>query len=345
MNIKKLISTVLVSTILLSGVSAMAADNSEQQLIANKASAQIVPANYTGLVKEVISSSSKITAIIIEEDDTQKTLQRFNIANNTAIIDNNTGVATDLKNLKKEDKIGIIASPFSTRSIPPQSSTYVVLTNIENSSTAKLLRIEDITKKEDGTFSLIDDAKMYKVAIDKDTVLLPYRTKQIVKPESLNKNDFVLVWADFMTMSIPAQMTAKKLVLLSGVSFYGQNVNNVSKDSVIVDVQKKTVLVNGKEVKVSEAKTPLFYKNKFGIYMYQLKSIAEALGYKVKWVVGENRVDVTKDNVSYSLDTCDRNQCSAILKKIPEFEFVNGRTYVTKDYFESTLNINFTVKD
>lgn len=300
MSFKKMFLMLLIASFVFGGAAAYAAAGGTDNTGAPAIYEEKVPISlqYTGSVAEIIKDSGFISALIITEGNDESTARRFNISDYTVVIDNESGTAESLSAIKVGDQVSVIASPMSTFSIPPQSPAYVILTNIQNKAPAKLLQTGPISRKADGTMTILDTENNYLVSITKDTILAPYRTKQIVFPEDIREGDYILVWSEIMTLSIPAQMTADMAVLLTAYDF-------------------------GK------------------IPMLPVRSIAEGMGFEVKWISESQTVELKKDSLTFSMKIGSNTYVSKgqdlALNSAPEI--INGRTYVPAAFFTEIMGI------
>lgn len=353
MSIKKLISIALISILLISVSSAYANDSTLLTMEDPVVVAEKLPmaVSYFGVVSEVITEDTKVVAIIITEDGLNSE-RRFNILEETVVIDNESYFAENLTSIKKDDKITVYASPISTFSIPPQSSAYVILTNIQNKAPAKLMKVQDIAKVEDGSLKITDVDNQYLAGITKNTVILPYRTRQFVTMDSIEKEDYILIWSEIMTLSIPARMTADSVVLLNGFVFGNSTKDQADISSevprinkVIVSTQAGVISAKGKEICCEPNET--FYKNKNGVYMLPIRAISEALGYNVQWTSEGKRVDIVKGAETYNLNIgkreCGKQKMLLILNNEPELR--NGLTYVPIEFLTEVMELETVIDD
>ena len=313
----------IITTFLFGGASAYAAESTPDSTTLPSTSEDKLPISlqYTGSVTEIIKDNEIVSALVITEGNDENTARRFNISDVTVIINNENGLAESLSAIKVGDKVSVIASPMSTFSIPPQSPAYVILTNIQNKVPAKLMQVGTISQKADGTMAILDTENNYLVSITKDTVLAPYRIKQIVVPEDIQKGDYILVWSEIMTLSIPAQMTADMAVLLTGYDF------------------GKIPMPAQPALKVADDTT---FKNNAGETMLPVRSIAEGMGFEVKWIRETKTVELKKDSITFSMkigsNTYENRGQDQALKSAPEI--YNNRTYVPTAFFTEIMGVS-----
>lgn len=128
-------------------------------------------------------------------------------------IDENTLVAdTELipTEIKEGDLVTAIVSTMTTRSLPPQSYAFYVIVR-ENAETAAPIYMT-VDKVENGL--IVSEDGNYEVSFENAEVAM-YKTKNIVKAEELTKGSEIFVYADVMTMSIPALVNPTKIIVKS----------------------------------------------------------------------------------------------------------------------------------
>ncbi len=354
MYFKNLVSIALISTVLLTNSFAYASDNISLTMENPVVVAEKMPTalSYSGVVREILTEDTKLSAFIITEDGLNSD-RRFNISEKTVVIDNESAVAQSITSIKKGDKISVYASPISTFSLPPQSMAYVILANIQKKAPAKLIKVQEIANSENGSLKITDTDNQYVVGVTKDTVLLPYRTRQIVTMDSIEKGDYILVWSEIMTMSIPAQITADRVVLLKGFDFdnsandqeyTGSEVPQC--DKIIISTQAGVISVNGKEISFNVPKET-FYRNEDGVYMLPVRAVSEELGYKVLWDNKGKRVDIVKGAKTFTLNIgnkeCGKQKMRQLLENAPEIK--KGLTYVPIEFFSEIMEIEVVIND
>ena len=130
----------------------------------------------------------------------------LNIDENTRVLDTNL-IPTQVK---EGDLVTAVASTMTTFSIPAQSYAYYVIVR-PNAETAAPIYMT-VGSVKDGVIASEDGN--YEVTFENAEVSM-YRTKNIVKAEELTKGSEIFVYADVMTMSIPALVNPTKIVIMS----------------------------------------------------------------------------------------------------------------------------------
>ena len=130
----------------------------------------------------------------------------LNVDENTLIADAQL-IPTEAK---EGDLITAVVSTMATRSLPPQSYAFYIIVR-ENAETLAPIYMT-VDRVENG-FIYSQDGN-YEVSFENAEVGM-YRTKNIVKAEELTKGSEIFVYADVMTMSIPALVNPTKIVIMN----------------------------------------------------------------------------------------------------------------------------------
>lgn len=196
---KKLLAFIMALTMAGTFV-AQAQEETDIDLISAEESVEATIEENTG--KRVVEGT--VTAI----EDGQIELEELvlNTDENTLVAD------TDLipTEVKVGDKITAVASMAQTFSLPPQSYAYYIIVRNSEETAAPIYMTVDQVK--DG-FIYSEDGS-YEVTFENAQVEM-YRTKNIVKAEELTKGSEIFIYADVMTMSIPALVNPTKIVIMS----------------------------------------------------------------------------------------------------------------------------------
>ena len=202
-NMKKILALIM-AIAMLGGVSAYAqtiADNADVDLIAEE------------LIDVSIEPELVLDKVVTEGVVKSVSDEQIEIEGLVLNIDENTLIAnTELvpAQIKEGDLITAVVSTMTTRSLPPQSYAYYIIAR-ENAEILAPIYMS-VDKVEDG-FIYSQDGN-YEVSFENAEVGM-YRTKNIVKAEELTKGSDIFVYADVMTMSIPALVNPTKIVIMN----------------------------------------------------------------------------------------------------------------------------------
>ena len=193
---KKILSLILAVT-LLGSIVALAQEN-DTLLIAEEPaveSIEFIPEKMVveGTVKSVTEDQIELEELVLNTDE------------NTRILD----AELIPVEIKEGDIVTAVVSTMTTRSLPPQSYAFYVVVKDDQIGAPLYMTVE---KYENGVITTEDGN--YEVTADSAAVEM-YRTKNIVKAEELTKGSEIFVYADIMTMSIPALVNPNKIVIMS----------------------------------------------------------------------------------------------------------------------------------
>lgn len=279
---------------------------------------------------EIMIDSGKVVGILAVAEGNE---EWFNIFEDTVIIDNETGTPGSLNELKSGDKIFVYGSQMKTRSLPPQSRAIIVLTNIGPKAPTKYLTVMNVEKGIAGNTKVFDSNGEFIVNITNDTVLLPYLTKQIVMADDIKPGSKILVWSEIMTLSLPAQMTADRIILLP-------EEKTPEEGRIIISQMAGVIAYNGLEITPEDDE--LFY-TKHDTLMIPLRKVTEALGYEVKWFPEGSRIELHKDGQAVNLQIGKRQYNDKELTIAPEL--TKSYTFVPTEFLEEILGFQVTINN
>ncbi|AFS79661.1 copper amine oxidase domain-containing protein [Gottschalkia acidurici 9a] len=271
---------------------------------------------YEGTITEV-NKSEKSTSILVENKDNEgfKSI-RFNISEDVYLLSNKTKDFINKDELKEGMKINVFYGKNTpmTKSLPPIANPSVVVVNeSEEPDGVKVDRFND---------QLISTDNFLKANISDKTIIVDKNGNKLEKEDIYNK-DLIVFYGPIMTMSIPAQSHANKIILL---------------ESEVKTLDKITV--NGQE---KELKNKIYKSGKST--MIPLRDIAEVLEYKVTWnndlkvaelIKGNNFVTVKPNEDNYSF-------AKMIVKLGVASELKDGNTYVPLSFLDKVLKLDYEI--
>ena len=213
---------------------------------------------------------------------------QFNTSEFTQVIDANTVMPLDLKS-RETDLVMITYANAMTMSLPPQAYAFAIVGNIKSEMGNPMFTIVEEVKTTDNGIVIVTDGGMKEITVPANAQVSPYMTRNIVTLADIKEGSNVLLWYDMMTMSIPAYATSERVVVMAG------NVMDIYNDEETEEVTEEGLLVNG--VAITLAEDEVEYDNN-GVAMLPLRTVAETLGFKVKWVNETQSIIVSKDAFS-----------------------------------------------
>lgn len=161
-------------------------------------------------VRDVLSTTGKITAIdgnrITVKGEGQFSEVVVVVTDNTYIADGKKGKIKKMKNLKVGKEVTVYYSSKMTRSLPPQAEAYAVVIGKDIIKQGKFFKVEKvITNKEE---------KLIKVVNSNQDIIATITEDVYEDYAQIKEGDNLLLWYDIMTMSMPGQTNAYKVVVL-----------------------------------------------------------------------------------------------------------------------------------
>ncbi len=255
----------------------------------------------------------------------------LNTDDNTVFVDE-LGQKTVWDAIDDGANLKIVMSEAMTMSLPPQSYAHVVMVADENGSTPIYAEVDRIITDDNGNLVFSSKDGNYDIVYGEGiTAVEPFATRNIVTAADIKEGSRILVYADVMTMSIPALVPANRIVLLPEVT-----------EAVEVPY---TVLVNGEAIVAGDAVEVL---EKDGMWLLPVRAIAEKMGLEVQWDANLNAVSVGTIPMGVTFNVGENSYTKArmmpqTLSSAPVVE--NERTYVPVDFFTEILEAQVSIED
>lgn len=189
-----------------------------------------------GEVKEILENQ-----VVIDFEESEFAL---NIGNSTKIV-NADGMPINFADIKVGDTITATHNATTTRSLPPQSFARVIVVNEESKAAPLYVEVSKKEETKDGV-KVYDKDDNYIITLTNETVVEPYKTRNIVTAADISEGSEILVYTDIMTLSLPAQAVASRVIIFPA-----------KVESTIEEID--------------------------GVGMVALRALAEELGYNVWW--------------------------------------------------------------
>lgn len=188
---------------------ALAVNNTETisstPLIAQQEEVAVGYTRTIGVVQEVDVQAQNI---LVKNEQTEI---QFNLDEKTWLVDGEKGTAIDLADLKGKEVV-VAHSMATTRSLPPQSYAYAVVTKGE--VTPNYAIIEAVEAGKDGAVRLTTNNGGMWVTVSEKADIKPLTTKNIVTLEDLKPGAQVILYYDIVALSYPGQAGTDRVVLL-----------------------------------------------------------------------------------------------------------------------------------
>ena len=151
---------------------------------------------YYGTIDKIsVDENNEPTALQLDSERYGEYI--MNLSEDTVWIDCGRKTISDRTTLKEGEQVYIFHSPISTFSLPPQSPAFVVVRDIPQDAGCPQYAVIDEVKEENGVVTVIADNGEKVFTVSEDTTFSPYRTREIVTCQDLEKDTRVMVWYAF----------------------------------------------------------------------------------------------------------------------------------------------------
>lgn len=287
--------------------------------------------NLNAIISE-ITDEEGYKSILVDDSNDKDSQISLNIDNNTIVMNAN-GEAVNFSDLKAGDRINVVHSLAMTFSLPPQTYAYAVIVNNEQAAVPQYIEAGKVATENDTTTIESKDGN-YIIRVDKDTQIVPFKTKNIVTAQDIVEGTTLFAWYDIMTASMPAQATANKIMILPQIDNQDSEQVQVSVDAITV---LDKVIINGEELDLKDNKI----KDKDNFVMLPLRPIAEKLGFGINWNEETNSVELVKGTVNAMLadgeDKYTIQHGKSLIQEVKSVGMfpmnIDGYLYVPSDFF------------
>ena len=165
---------------------------------------------YPSPVRDVMATTGEIIAVdgdkVTVKGDGNYPVATVIVTDKTLLIDGKDGDLKGDRALKKGRKVTAYYSSKMTRSYPPQAEGFAIVFGKNNEQQGKYSHVEKVTPSENGeSVRLLNSNRDIIVTVSKDV----YEDYQNIK-----EGDRIMAWYSIMTMSLPGQTNATKVIVL-----------------------------------------------------------------------------------------------------------------------------------
>ena len=298
-------------------------------------------------VSKINMDGETVSSILAKTTDEQEI--QLNLSADTLIVNNETGAAAALSDIKEGDKIYAYYSKAMTRSLPPQSACELILVGVGENTPASLHEVGTVTTNEEGMTEVLTADGSMIIRMDDKTTYAPYKTKNIVTKADLTEGTRFLAWYDIVAMSYPGQAYTQKVVILPAAATEETATETQATretEQTAAETTELTIVAGGKTLEVKG-------EMKDGVAVVPVRAAAEALGCKVSYEQkdGKEYVTIENDTRSMTLEIGTDNYVST--SKIEDAVgmtapaqygvapyIVDGTTYAAADLFEALVGFD-----
>ena len=165
---------------------------------------------YPSPVRDVMATTGEIIAVdgdkVTVKGDGNYPVATVIVTDKTLLIDGKDGDLKGDRALKKGRKVTAYYSSKMTRSYPPQAEGFAIVFGKNNEKQGKSMHVEKVTPSENGeSVRLLNSNRDIIVTVSKNV----YEDYQNIK-----EGDRIMAWYSIMTMSLPGQTNATKVIVL-----------------------------------------------------------------------------------------------------------------------------------
>lgn len=277
---------------------APAADNTAATETTTTAVPQVKESFRTGsmaTVSKINLDGETVSSILVKTTDEQEI--QLNLSADTLIVNNETGAAAALSDIKEGDKIYAYYSKAMTRSLPPQSACELILVGVGENTPASLHEVGTVSTNEEGMTEVLTADGSMIIRMDDKTTYAPYKTKNIVTKADLTEGTRFLAWYDIVAMSYPGQAYTQKVVILPAAATEETATETQATretEQTAPETTELTIVAGGKTLEVKG-------EMKDGVAVVPVRAAAEALGCTVSYEQKDGKEYVTVENDTRSM--------------------------------------------
>ena len=246
-------------------------------------------------VSKINMDGETVSSILAKTTDEQEI--QLNLSADTLIVNNETGAAAALSDIKEGDKIYAYYSKAMTRSLPPQSACELILVGVGENTPASLHEVGTVSTNEEGMTEVLTADGSMIIRMDDKTTYAPYKTKNIVTKADLTEGTRFLAWYDIVAMSYPGQAYTQKVVILPAAATEETATETQATretEQTAAETTELTIVAGGKTLEVKG-------EMKDGVAVVPVRAAAEALGCKVSYEQKDGKEYVTIENDTRSM--------------------------------------------
>lgn len=166
---------------------------------------------YPSPVRDVMATTGEIISVdgdkVTIKGDGNYPLATVIVTDKTLLLDGKDGDLKGDRALRKGRTVTAYYSSKMTRSYPPQAEGFAIVFGKNNEKQGRYMHVEKVIPSENGeSVRLLNSNRDIIVTVTKDV----YEDYQNIK-----KGDRIMAWYSIMTMSLPGQTNATRVVVLS----------------------------------------------------------------------------------------------------------------------------------
>lgn len=308
-------------------------------MISQKIEAQSNYKNYKGKVIEVTKGTEGSTVTVKSEDkDSNFETIKFNLSKEAFVLTDNTLGEIEIEKIVEGMTVEVFYDKDApmTKSLPPITNAKVLV--VRESEEQKYLGVKVDRFNEE----LISIDNFLKLNITEDTVIVDKDGKKLSKEDLYNK-DLIVFYGPAMTMSIPAQSNAVKIIVV-GEQEKPEEKPEVPELNPEIEVLDKIIYHKSEDLS-SEIKLKNKMYKSGETMMMPIREISESLGYKVSWNGKTKQAEIVKGaNFLTASSNQDMYSFAKMIVKLGKVsENKNGTMFVPVSFIEEVMQLEMNV--
>ena len=174
----------------------------------------------TEYVPETMSFSGSVLAVDAAGAVTLETEQLGEVVCNTdadtIIVNAVTGRKESFRDIRVASNASVSVSRALTRSVPPQTICYAVITGLPESGlgSASYIEAREVLKEQDGTLEIMSHDEDLIVTIPAELPIEIYGSDGTASRDEIMPGSRLVVWYDAVSLSLPGQATAVRALFV-----------------------------------------------------------------------------------------------------------------------------------
>lgn len=310
--------------------------NGDKEVVAEKMEV-VKYMEYKGKITDIEKDEEKGNLSILVEGSDKDAQEKivFHITEDMTIVNEKSKEFMERDGLKEGSQVSVFFKENTpmTMSIPPQATPDAIVVNdTEEIGFVKLANFNS---------ELVDVDKQLKLNIDEETLIVNTHGEKVDRDKLADKD--LMVFYTMTTKSIPAQTSPEKIVVLSDMDKEETETPDEEVETEEALSVMDRIVINGKSMNLEHE----IYKSDDGHFMFALRPVGEALGYKVSWNNEERSAELTREAqwTKVTIGSTNYNFAKMLVKLDKAPEIKDSKTYVPVEFLEEVLKLEVKVNN
>lgn len=264
--------------------------------------------DFHGTISELDFNEGTISILVENDNEEPYNKSMFYLDDDVIFVNDETKDFVDMDSIEEGMDVTLYShksTPILESYPPQQGADVLVVRENEEPTNAEVFKFDE---------DLLSTDKVLKIHPDDETIIVDTKGNSLDVEDVKNRD--AIVFYSIATLSLPAQTTPEKIIVLD--------------EKKLEEMDK--VIINDEEISLGKS----MYKTEDGVVMVPLRQITEALGYEVIWNGEDRSVELTKGPhwflIKIGEDDYNFARMKVQLGTIPEL--TESKTYVPLDFIE-----------